>query len=72
MFVHLLILVDGLQVVVELVRAAGHVEVGLGVVGQALLVELALEVLEGQRVVEDGDIASWRRVEVGALLQRCG
>lgn len=44
------------QVVVEGVGEAGGHELGLRVVGQALAVELVLEVLEGQRVVEDAHV----------------
>lgn len=49
---YLLVLVDGLKVLVELLTDLTGVlaEVGLGVVLQALLVELALEVLEGKSI----------------------
>lgn len=49
---YLLVLVDGLEVLVELLADLTGVlaEVGLGVVLQALLVELALEVLEGKSI----------------------
>lgn len=49
---YLLVLVDGLEVLVELLADLTGVlaKVGLGVVLQALLVELALEVLEGKSI----------------------
>jgi hypothetical protein len=43
------------QVGVEGVREAGGNELGLGVVGQTLTVELILEVLEGKSIVKDVD-----------------
>jgi hypothetical protein len=39
----------------------------LSIVGQALLVELALKILESKSIVQDSDIASWRRVEVRCI-----
>jgi hypothetical protein len=43
------------QVGVEGVREAGSNELGLGIVGQTLTVELILEVLQGKSIVEDVD-----------------
>jgi hypothetical protein len=48
-----LIAADGLDAVVDGRVVAGGGEVGLGEVGETLLVEVVLEVLEGQGVVED-------------------
>jgi hypothetical protein len=54
-----LVAADGLDALVGGRVVAGGDEVGLGEVGETLLVEVVLEVLEGQGVVEDG---SWRDV----------
>jgi hypothetical protein len=54
-----LIAADGLDALVGGRVVAGGDEVCLGEVGETLLVEVVLEVLEGQGVVEDG---SWRNV----------
>jgi hypothetical protein len=48
-----LVAADGLDAVVDGRVVAGSGEVGLGEVGETLLVEVVLEVLEGQGVVED-------------------
>jgi hypothetical protein len=48
-----LVAADGLDAVVDGRVVAGGGEVGLGEVGETLLVEVVLEVLEGQGVVED-------------------
>lgn len=48
----LLIKVDFLQVGVEWIGEAGPDEVGSGVVGKAILVELAFEVLQRKGVIK--------------------
>lgn len=45
--------IDLLQVGVEGIREAGFHKVGLSVIGETLLVELALEIFQGQGIVED-------------------
>jgi len=60
----LLIIVDLLQVVIEGIRKTGSDEVRLSIVGQTLLIELALKVLERQSIVQDGNISSRGRVEI--------
>ena len=60
----LLIIVDLLQVVIEGIRKSGSDEIGLSIVGQTLLIELALKVLECQSIVQNGNIASRGRIEV--------
>lgn len=47
--------VDLLEIVVEWIRIAGSDELGLGEVGKAFLIELALQILQGQGIVEDYD-----------------
>jgi hypothetical protein len=36
----------------------------LSIVGQTFLIKFSLEILECKSIVEDGDIASWRGIEV--------
>lgn len=67
---HLLIKVYFLQILVEILGEPGLAEIAFGVVREALLIELSLEILECQGIVEDGDITSWRRIEIGAWLKR--
>lgn len=67
---YLFVKVDFLEVLVEISRESCGLEFILGVVGKALLVELALEVLECEGIVEDGHVASGGSVEIGSLLQR--
>jgi len=63
--VGLLVLGDGLQVVVEGGVEAGGGELLLGVVGQTLAVELVLEVLQGERIVEDWSFVCQSRQAYG-------
>lgn len=49
----LFVKVDLLEVLVEWIRKASSDKLGLGIVGKTLLVEFALEVLQGQGIVED-------------------
>jgi len=70
---YLFIIVNLLQVGIEGVWEPSSNEVCLAVVGQTLLVELALKVFEGKSIVEDGDISAWRGIIVFnsvALLER--
>lgn len=69
---HLLIKVYLLEVLVELARETSLAEVIFGVIRQTLLIELSLEILKGQGVVENGNVTSWRRVEVGPWLDGSG
>lgn len=66
---HLLIEIYFLQILVKVLGEPGLAEVALGVVRQALLIELSLEILECQGIVEDGDITSWRRIKISAWLE---
>lgn len=59
----LLVNVDFLQVGVERVFEASSDEVGLCVVGQSLLIELPLKVLESQCIVEDNAIVNLGRAD---------
>lgn len=70
MAAHLLIEINFLQILVKVLGEPGLAEIAFGVVRQALLIELSLEILECQGIVEDGDITSWRRIEIGAWLKR--
>lgn len=54
----LFVIVDLLEIVVEWIGKAGSDELGLGVVGKAFLVELALQILQGQGIIEDYDKGS--------------
>lgn len=49
----LFVKVDLLEVLVEWIRKASSDKLGLGIVGETLLVEFTLEVLQGQGIVED-------------------
>lgn len=61
---HLLVIVDLLKIGIERIREPSSNELSLREVGKTLHVELALKVLERQSIVEDSDIASWRRIVV--------
>ncbi len=64
MITDLLIVIDLLQVSIERIREASSNELRLRVVGQTFLVELALKILECKSIVQDGNVPSWRSVEV--------
>ena len=67
---HLLIKVYLFQVLVEIARESSFAEVIFGVVCETLLIELSLEILEGQGIVENGNVTSWRRVKIGTWFDR--
>ena len=58
MVTYLLVIVDLLQVIVELTIKASGSKLLLCVVGDSLAIELAFEVLEGESIVQDGDVST--------------
>jgi len=65
----LLIHIDFLQALVELSIKACLTEVVDGVLGEALLVELSLKILEREGVVEDVNVSLRGGIVVGPLQQ---